>query len=95
MSKSVRSLAIMEDGPVYNPAIGEYEIWWQGELIGYASNRIAAYSLFRDSLDRRREHYERTGELDQWGGIPMFGEPVSPDGYIGPDDIGLVAGVDY
>ena len=81
------------DGPVFLPEIDEYAIFDGGECIGYASTLGKATDMFHEALRLNREHVTRNpANRDE---IPMDGSYPERDSVTGPQDIGLVAGVDF
>jgi hypothetical protein len=81
------------DGPVFLPEIGEYEIRNNGEVIGYASTLGKATDMYHTALRCHREHVTRNPANREE--IPFDGSYPECDSVTGPQDIGLVAGVDF
>ena len=46
------------DGPHYNPDFGEYEIWLDGEIIGYAQAQADAWRIYHEELQAQRDHFD-------------------------------------
>ena len=50
------------DGPHYNADFNEYEIWLNGQVIGYAGTNAAAWRIYHDELHYQKVHFDRCPE---------------------------------
>lgn len=74
------------DGKHYNEAIGEYEIWLDGEVLAWASDPIKAGEQYIQALRQRNQHRQRCPA----DFIPFDGEPVAlPEPVNEADTYGL------
>jgi len=44
------------DGLHYNPAIKEYEVWLDGQVVNYATHQSTAWFMYNDAIATKRLH---------------------------------------
>jgi hypothetical protein len=50
---------IIKDGYHFNDAIGEYEVWLDGQIINYAFHQSTALFMYNEAKATRRTHSQR------------------------------------
>lgn len=73
-----------KDGIFYDRTAGTYNVFCGGRFVCWAITRWGAEAKYKNAADQSSDSE-----------IPMDGSYPSNDSITGPQDIGLVAGVDY